>query len=246
MCFLAPHCRTNLPEREWRFEIVTLEPEANRSLITTTKLGTGSTVRVVTGDNFNNANPLTSEFSGGPIELEGTIDRAVSSVEVDGKPAAVRGKTFSADVDAGPGRNRHRLTVVQNNGTAVEHFVEYHLLDGGINRLDYDLNGNLVSATPGHLTDATPTREYEWDAKNRLTAIVRNVGDTVYRTEKCGRAFWTGACDVPRGVSFFIALQSESIHSQLRQRAHHTRVFLFERLEFAGSIDIHVPILALP
>ena len=125
-----------------------------------------------TGGVFNGASQQTLTTPSGVIDFNGSTNRPVSSVRVDGQLADLNlNGEFSTRVNVMSGLNTHDLVIEENDGTIVNKTVT-HLIsptDGSI--LSYDANGNLIRVA-SQLSPSAPSREYEWDALNRLTCMI--------------------------------------------------------------------------
>ena len=129
----------------------------------------------VTRDSHNIINQLTQRASGGAIPFGGTSDVPLSSVIVNGNPAVISGGTnFTGLASVVNGSNTVTVEAKdQSNPTNVttNHYAVSATSGTATSAtLTYDLNGNLLGDGP---------RTFEWDARNRLTAV--NQG--THRTE---------------------------------------------------------------
>jgi len=129
----------------------------------------------VTQDSHNTLNQLTQRTSGGAIPFGGSADVPLSSVTVNGNLAVISGGTnFTGLATVVSGSNT--VTVVakdQSNpaNVATNHFAVTVVTGTATSAtLTYDLNGNLLG---------DGTRSFEWDARNRLTAVNKGT----HRTE---------------------------------------------------------------
>jgi RHS repeat-associated protein len=129
----------------------------------------------VTQDVHNNINQLTQRTSGGAIPFGGSSDVPLSSVTVNENPAVISGGTnFTGLANVVSGSNT--VTVVAKdqsnppNVTTNNYGVTVASGTATVVTLNYDLNGNILG---------DGTRTFEWDARNRLTAVNKGT----HRTE---------------------------------------------------------------
>ncbi len=121
----------------------------------------------VTGASYDKMNRLLSQQPGGTILFKGTTPGDPSRVTVQGKPAATTDSIdFAGRAEVGAGQTdvvvqaTDFATPVPNTRTKTYRITQ----SGSTTTFAYDLNGNLTS-------DAA--QAFEWDAENRLAAIVR-------------------------------------------------------------------------
>lgn len=122
----------------------------------------------------NALNQLQSVQSGGPTRFYGTVNEP-STVKVKGQNAKVDSQNrFEAFVDLAPGA--HVVDVVATDGNGNQKTNSYNVTvdSGSPETFTYDNSGNTLTHTVGAVTT-----NYEWDAENRMVAIVRGN----YRTE---------------------------------------------------------------
>ena len=109
----------------------------------------------------NGMNRVVSQQSYGALRLEGTVSEP-ATVSAGGKPLQVSDTNgFSGSVPIGSGTTSFTVTAVDNNGNSASQGFEVDAT-GAETSFTFDDNGNMVS-------DAS--RTFEWDARNRLTAI---------------------------------------------------------------------------
>jgi len=131
----------------------------------------------VVGGTFNSRNQLVSQQPGGALLFRGIVSEP-ATVSIGGK---------SADVSAG---NEFRGAVVVPQGTGTVAVVAtdssgnvrtntYQVTQAGSSKsFAYDANGNLV---------ADGTKTFEWDAENRLTAVVQATHRSEFTYDGKGR-----------------------------------------------------------
>jgi RHS repeat-associated protein len=142
------------------------DPAGNRLTETTT---TGTT----TG-NCNKLNQLMSLTSSSTIQtISGYTSAAVTNVTVNAVPASIGNSTnFSASVPLTPGSTNMISVVAQpssSSGTTTTQ--RWNVVTSGTapaTQLVYDANGNVTTDENGN--------NYQWDALNRLTAIIYHSG----------------------------------------------------------------------
>ena len=130
----------------------------------------------VTKATFNNVNELTSLSAGGATRFQGTTDRPVLPVTVDGNAADMTtSQSFygNAVLDVSPDSVPVSATAGGGSGTTTN---DYKLdLVGATATLTFDANGNMTS---------DGTNSFSWDAENRLLQITYpgtdNFTDLVY------------------------------------------------------------------
>lgn len=118
---------------------------------------------VVNSFSYNSVNQLTSEQSGGKMRFFGTLNEA-ATVTINGQPTPVSGnKEFDGSAAVVSGTNTVTVTAkdYSNNSTTTKYQVS---ASGAAKTITYDNNGNMTG-------DGTYT--FEWDAENRLTAVVK-------------------------------------------------------------------------
>ena len=130
---------------------------------------------------FNNTNQLTAEAGGGKIRITGSVNKAGASVTVAGKAAAVHPQGgFAVEVDAAVGANHLRLIVTEAGGAVTSKYMDVTVDPADSIIYTYDANGNLQSVAKVSAPEA-PTSTYEWDAADRLVAMVRQSSPTETR-----------------------------------------------------------------
>ena len=122
----------------------------------------------------NQFNQLTTESSGGPTEVRGTVSTP-STVTVAGQPATMNGLTWTAKVPAIVGDNHFPVVATEstpsagNNAQVTTKDLVVNIADEGTGTFTYDGNGNLLE---------DPRRLYEWDGENRLLSVVMKATQT--------------------------------------------------------------------
>lgn len=130
---------------------------------------------IVSQDTHNNLNQIVSRQSGtGILPIRGQTNETVSSVNVNGSAAVVRGKSFEGSASVTPGTNTVTVEATDLNGNTTTKQYQVAISGTGSAAMFYDLKGNL-------LNDGTKT--YEWDVLNRLTAINFTGTSPAQRTE---------------------------------------------------------------
>lgn len=112
----------------------------------------------------NALNQLVSREGGtGLLPIRGRTDEP-STVTVNGRPAATKAdNSFEAKIDVVPGNNLVAVVATDVNGNATTNRYDVVVTGTGTKTLVYDPNGNLTS---------DGTRTFEWDALDRLTAVL--------------------------------------------------------------------------
>ena len=132
------------------------------------------------------ANQLTEQSPGGTTRVQGSVNRATSSITLDGEEAAVLPDgRFFVDADLAPGNNELPLVVEEADGTITNKTLQVQITDGERLLHEYDLNGNLIKTDRWDTAtnSSLPHRRYSWDAVNRLLSITRYEGADELRTE---------------------------------------------------------------
>ncbi len=117
----------------------------------------------VTKATFNNVNELTSLSAGGATRFQGTTDRPVLPVTVDGNAADMTtSQSFNGNavLDVNPDSVPVSATAGSGSGTTTNDYKLDHV--GATATLTFDANGNMTS---------DGTNSYSWDAENRLLQI---------------------------------------------------------------------------
>lgn len=112
---------------------------------------------------YNSVNQLTSQTAGGRMRFHGTVSEA-ATVTVDGAGVSVGGdRKFDGSAQVRSGKDTVVVAAKDyaNNTRTNKYEVN---ATGSARSYTYDLNGNLTG---------DGTRTYEWDAENRLTAVVQ-------------------------------------------------------------------------
>ncbi len=117
----------------------------------------------VTKATFNNVNELTSLSAGGATRFQGTTDRPVLPVTIDGNAAEMTtSQSFNgtAVLDVNPDSVPVSATAGGGSGTTTNDYKLDHV--GATATLTFDANGNMTS---------DGTNSFSWDAENRLIQI---------------------------------------------------------------------------
>ena len=116
----------------------------------------------VVGASHNALNRLSSQQPSGMLRVTGAVSEA-ATVTIAGKPAIVAAdSTFDGTVSIASGTSSFSVVATDTNNNIDTNEYEVENL-GSSKSFTYDANGNLT---------ADGTRTFEWDAENRLTAIV--------------------------------------------------------------------------
>ncbi|MGB0373087.1 MAG: RHS repeat domain-containing protein [Opitutales bacterium] len=121
---------------------------------------------------YNNLNQLSQIGGDGTTLIEGTIDE-LALVNVNGSSAEVTslaggGFRFRKEVPVTEGSNTVTVEATDASGNTASQ--SYAITVGGVQKvLEYDLNGNLRYEKDSF---GSVLREFQWDAKNRLIAII--------------------------------------------------------------------------
>ena len=109
---------------------------------------------------YDNLNRLTSQAPGGPMVVAGALNEP-GTVTISGVPAIVdSSNNFRGTVPTASGTNT--FTIVAKDATGNTTTQQYELsVSGSSKTFTYDPNGNLSS---------DGSRDFEWDAQNRLIA----------------------------------------------------------------------------
>ncbi len=119
--------------------------------------------KVVQTHAYNTLNQLTQTTAGGLMRVEGHLDE-LAQVTVNGAPARVTAdKKFTAEVPVTPGNNTLTIQATDANGNQREKIWDVTGITGATASPTYDFNGNCLS---------DGVRTYEWDANDRMTAII--------------------------------------------------------------------------
>jgi len=117
---------------------------------------------VVARSDYNNLNEITSQQMGGLMAVAGSTNEP-ATVTVGGQPAAVTpNNRFRGTAPVESGTNTFSVTATDPNGNVTTKL--YQVTNSGpAKTFGYDANGNLT---------ADGIRAFEWDARDRLTAII--------------------------------------------------------------------------
>jgi RHS repeat-associated protein len=130
---------------------------------------------------YNNMNHLATEAAGGALIFKGTVNEP-ATVTVGGKPATVTAdnRFTGAAVVAPSGATDVQVTATDYaSPTRNTRTNTYRVSQTGTPKsFTFDANGNLVG---------DGTRTYEWDAADRLTAIVQGSSRTEFTYDGRGR-----------------------------------------------------------
>jgi RHS repeat-associated protein len=148
-----------------RQQFYNYDPAGNR-----TGYQDGHSVRALS---YNHLNQITSQPTGGPVRFEGTIDEP-GTVSINEQSATMRTVLdanedptfrFAADVPLSTGVHQVTVEAVDGSSNTTSELYEVTVTElAGQTAPDYDPRGNMTSNGRG--------QSYEWDALNRLLAIV--------------------------------------------------------------------------
>jgi RHS repeat-associated protein len=118
---------------------------------------------VPTGSTYNNRNQLLSQAGSGVVPVGGSVSE-FAAVTANGAPTQLDASNNFSGTTAVPGGTSN-LTVVATDASGNERTNTYTVPVGGASQsFAYDPNGNLTS---------DGTRTYQWDAENRLVAVLQ-------------------------------------------------------------------------
>jgi len=110
---------------------------------------------------YDNMNRITSQNPGGAIRFAGMLDET-GTVTIDGLPATVASDNhFEGSVPVSSGTSEVIVEATDYSGNERTNTYEVSVT-GGTKSYAFDENGNLTS---------DGTRDFEWDAENRLLAV---------------------------------------------------------------------------
>jgi RHS repeat-associated protein len=116
----------------------------------------------VMGASHSTLNRLSSQQASGMLRVTGTLNEA-GTVTIQGKAASVSSANeFEGNVPIASGTNTFSVVATDTNSNVVNKTYEVSNTGSG-KTFTYDANGNLT---------ADGTRTFEWDAENRLLAVV--------------------------------------------------------------------------
>lgn len=131
---------------------------------------------------YDAMNRLTGQQAGGAVSFKGTVNEP-AAVTVQGTPALVAAvgagpaQAFEGKATLAPGPNS--VEVKAKDPTGNERTNTYSVsVTGPARSLTYDANGNLTG-------DGVKT--YEWDAENRLTAVIQGTNRSEFTYDGLGR-----------------------------------------------------------
>lgn len=112
---------------------------------------------------LNNLDQLVSHQPGGALRFAGTLNEA-ATVSVQGQPAQVTvDNRFDASAQVGQGTSNVAVTATDPSGNARTNTYQVNVSGSG-KTFTHDANGNLTG---------DGTRTFEWEANNRLIAVVQ-------------------------------------------------------------------------
>jgi len=118
-----------------------------------------------TTSSYNELNQLTGLTGGGLTEFRGTLSKW-GTVTVNGTTAAVTGTSapyqFAGGVTLAAGTNTVQIIATATSGVSGTNTYEVTVASGSQTAVTYDLDGEMTS---------DGTRNYQWDAANRLAKI---------------------------------------------------------------------------
>jgi RHS repeat-associated protein len=118
---------------------------------------------------YDNMNRLSSQSPGGTMRFAGTLNEA-ATVTIQGAPATVTSDDrFAGGAQVGSGTTQVVVKAKDYSGNERTNTYEVSV-SGNSKTFTFDANGNMTG---------DGTRSFEWDAENRLTAVVMGV----YRSE---------------------------------------------------------------
>ena len=116
----------------------------------------------VIGASHNNLNRLTSQQPNGVIRVTGTVNEA-ATVSIQGQPASVSSAgVFDGTAAIPSGTSTFTVSAADTNNNVASKTYEIENT-GSSKTFTYDANGNMTS---------DGTRTFEWDAENRLVALI--------------------------------------------------------------------------
>lgn len=116
-----------------------------------------------TAASYNVLNALTGSQPGGALRFAGSVNE-VATVTVQGSPAQVTaGNVFEGSATVSSGTNNVAVAATDPSGNVRTNTYQVNV-SGSAKTLTYDANGNLTG---------DGTRAFEWNAVNRLTAVVQ-------------------------------------------------------------------------
>jgi RHS repeat-associated protein len=134
--------------------------------------------KVVQTHSYNNINQLTGTTAGGLLRVEGRLDE-LATVTVNGVNAKVTAdKKYVAEVPVTTGNNTLTVRATDANNNVQQKQWQITGITGMAASPTYDFNGN---------TTFDGTRTFEWDAKDRLTAIVIGTSRSEFTYDGLGR-----------------------------------------------------------
>lgn len=138
-------------------------------------IGSSSATEAVTRDEHNNLNQITEQTIGGAIPIRGTSSKPLSSVTINTNAGAIiSGTKFSGLASVVTGTNTVTVVAKDQSSPVLSSTNQYSVTVANgastATALHYDLNGNLLG---------DGTRTFEWDSRNRLTAV----NNGTHRTE---------------------------------------------------------------
>jgi RHS repeat-associated protein len=126
---------------------------------------------------YSVANRLQSQQAGGALHFAGTVSEA-ATVTVSGQPAPMdAANRFAGTANVSSGANTVAVTATDPSGNARTNTYQVSV-GGSAGSFTHDANGNLI---------ADGSRTYEWDAEDRLTAVVQGTRRSDFSFDGAGR-----------------------------------------------------------
>lgn len=139
--------------------------------------------------NVNSQNQLTSLEAGGKVRVSGSLNEA-GTMTVNGQPADVStGNAFDGMFSPAPGSDTLTLSATDYSSNART--VKYRVTSAGASQgFKYDDNGNMSGDRYEADGDSVAgTRIFQWDARDRLIAIVDGTNRTEFQYDGMDRRF---------------------------------------------------------
>jgi RHS repeat-associated protein len=141
----------------------------------------GSSNTALTKDTLNNLNQVTQRGAGNTLPIRGTTNEPVAAVTINGSAAKIdKGTQFAGQANVNVGNNTVTVAATdfgQPPNTTTKQY-QVAVAAGITQTLTYDINGNLLS---------DGTCNFEWDALNRMAAIVQGNNRTEFRYDGLSR-----------------------------------------------------------
>ena len=162
----------------------------------------------VTTGSYNNLNQLTARNGGGLVNFSGTTSEE-ADVTVDGQSALTTqlGTRFEKAIPLSAGTNTVTIDAEDPSGNTSRQDYEVVVNAGFSQSFTYDANGNLTN---------DGTRQYAWDAENRLIKITDGTKTT--DIEYDGFHHWTRILEKDGGTTLsdrrFIWVENELVEQR--------------------------------